>query len=127
MAVTLNTSSISINIDNVDKVISDQGHAITMTMVRALMSGLSEGLNFAQLADKHINNNLEQEISASDHKSQEIFQKLITQTLAHINENSPPLVQTFKMINLQKPNSAAQFVGSFVWPAAQEIRAKLPD
>jgi hypothetical protein len=125
MAISINNNP-SLQSINLNEVVAHEAHQITMTMVRALMSGLQEKLNFAQLADKHIDVKLEENVNGSDQKTQEIFQKLLTATMIHIHEFSPPMIQTFTMINTQTPNSAGQFVGSFVWPVTQNIRASLP-
>lgn len=113
----------SINIEVVQKVVAEAVTQITTEMVKALMSGLQENLDFKKLAEKHISPTLKEELSASDEKIQMIYQKLFLATFEHIQKNSAPLVTTFALMSHQTNNmeSAGMFLGTFVLPKVNSI------
>lgn len=116
-----------VNIEAVQEEVAQSVKQITVEMIKALMSGLAEGLDFKGLADKHISTTFKQELSASDEKIQMIYQKLFDATHEHIQQYSMPLTLTFGMMNQQTGNaeSADMFLGSFVLPAVNSLIEKL--
>lgn len=117
----------NINIEAVQEVMAQGVKQITAELLKALMSGLQEKLDFKGLAEKHIATTHKEELSASDEKTQMIYQKLFTATREHIQKYSQPLVMTFAMINEQTGNleSAGMFLGTFVLPIVKSIIEKL--
>ena len=116
-----------INIIAVQEMVAQSTKQITAEMIKALMSGLQENLDFKGLAEKHISTTCKEELSASDEKIQMIYQKLFNATHEHIQNYSQPLVMTFAMMNQQTGNveSAGMFLGTFVLPAVKSIIEKL--
>lgn len=117
----------NINIEAVQEVMAQGVKQITAEMLKALMSGLQEKLDFKGLAEKHISTIHKEELSASNEKTQMIYQKLFIATNEHIQKHSQPLVMTFAMMNQQTGNveSAGMFLGTFVLPAVKSIIEKL--
>lgn len=116
-----------VNIVAVQEIVAQTVKSITAEMVKALMSGLQEKLDFKGLAEKYISVKHKEEISLSDEKTQMIYQKLFLATHEHIQKNSQHLVMTFAMMNQQTGNveSAGMFLGTFVLPAVKSMIEKL--
>lgn len=129
MSVNLQNPCVtqSFSVEAVQTIVLQTANQIAMEMVRALMSGLQEKLNFKGLAEKHTVVTLEQDLAATDAKTQMVYQKLFTVTNEHIRQHSQPLVTTFAMMNQQTNNdqSAGMFLGSFVLPATKAMIEKL--
>jgi hypothetical protein len=117
----------SIHIEAIQEIVAQTVKQITSEMLNALMSGLQEKLDFKGLAEKHISITHKTELSASDEKTQMIYQKLFIATHEHIQKHSQPLVMTFAMMNQQTGNkeSAGMFLSTFVLPAVNSIIGKL--
>lgn len=117
----------NIHIEAVQEVMAQGVKQITEEMLKALMVGLQEKLDFKGLAEKHISTTLNEDLSASDEKTRIIYQKLFLATHEHIQKHSQPLVMTFAMMNEQTGNaeSAGMFLGTFVLPAVKSIIEKL--
>lgn len=119
------TQNLHVPYENVNIMINNASNQITMEMVRALMSGLQEKLDFKQLAEKHINPLVEVEIESSDGKTQMVFQKLLMATFQYVQTNSKPIEMTFVKINDVIPGGSAKFLSSFVLPATKSLIATL--
>jgi hypothetical protein len=98
-------------------------------MVKALMAGLQEQLDFKKLAEKHIPATLKQDLSQLDEKTQMIYQKLFIEISVYIPNHSNPLALTLMLMNEQTENteSAGLFVGTFLLPHTKSLIAKLND
>ena len=116
-----------VNIEAVQEMVAQSVKQITAEMIKALMSGLQEKLDFKGLAEKHISTTHKEELSASDEKIQMIYQKLFIATHEHIQKYSQPLVMTFAMMNQQTGNveSGGMFLGTFVLPVVKSMVEKL--
>jgi len=117
----------TINIESIQNVVAHEIIQISQEMVKALMAGLQENLDFKGLAEKHISAEYKQKLSSSDAKIQMIFQKLFIASQEHIQKHSQPLVMTFAMMNQQTGNkeSADMFLGTFVLESAKSVFEKL--
>lgn len=120
-------TNTGVNIEPVQVIIAQTVKEITLEMVKALMSGLQEKLDFKGLAEKYISVKHKEEISESDEKIQMVYEKIFQASLEHIQKNSPPLVMTFAAINQQtgNPESAGMFLGTFVLNAVKSMVEKL--
>ena len=115
----------SVNIEAVKEMVAQAVKQITMEMIKALMAGLRENLDFKGLAARHISSTHNEELSSSDEKVRMVYQKLFLATQEHIQKHSPSLVTTFAMINQQTGNSSDKFLCAFVLPAARSMTEKL--
>ncbi len=117
----------SFEIEAVREIVAETAKNITMKMVQALISGHQENFGIIQLAKKHINVKLREELSESDDKVKMVSKKLFLATHKYIQNFSKPLQKTFRKMKEQTDNETAgrQFLGSFVLPAAKEMVEKL--
>jgi len=101
--------------------------SITKVMIQALMTGLKEKMNFGQLAAKHTNVHLKDELSSTDEKIQMVYNKLFAVMKQFIEKSSLPLMQTLDMIKTQTADETAgdKYLGSFVFRATGPIVEKL--
>lgn len=120
-------SAAGVYIEATQEIISQNVKQITAEMVKALMLGLQEKLNFKELAEKHISITHKNDLSASDATIQMVYQKLFMATNEHIQKHSQPLVMTFAMMNQQtgNPEAAGMFLGTFILPTVHSIVEKL--
>lgn len=118
---------LNINIKAVQEIVTQTVIQISTEMVKALMVGLQEKLDFKGLAEKHISITHQEELSASDTKTQMIYRKLFMATQEHIKTHSQPLTMTFAMMNQQTSNNetAGMFLGAFVLPAVHSVIERL--
>jgi hypothetical protein len=112
------------NPEAVKFLINETANQVTKKMVEALIEGLKEKLDFKQLAEKHINLQLEKDLSSSGTEIQLIFPKLLISTFNQAKA-SKDLETTFAKINDVVPNGTPLFISSFVLPAIKPLLAKI--
>ena len=126
MSVVSQVSLGPINIDVVKNIVAETTKQITMSLVMALIAGKQEKLTSKDLAEKHIQPNLEDVLSHADAATQRIYKKLFLATHVHIQTHSPVL--TLALAALQRDvndETPGKFVGSFVWEATPRIIERL--
>lgn len=120
-------STQTVSIESVQKIVAETTSKVTQEMVQALIVAHQTKMNFKELAEKHINVQLADQLSKSDAKSQMVYKKLFDATLEHIQRNSQPLKTTFEQIIKQTGDAEGdkKFLGSFVFPAVAPMINKL--
>ena len=106
--------------------IIEQAAAIPVTIMKMIMASDMKASNgFKVLAERHIKVTLTKDLDKLDKTIQDLYGNLFRATWRYIQENSPPLLLTFGMINEQMNNEQAggQFLGAFVYDAIMTLPA----
>lgn len=118
------------DIQVVQEIVAESTKNVTQAMMLALMGGLQEKLSFKELAEKHINPKLDEDLSESDEKTRMVYHKLFAASQEHINQFSAQFLgATLLTIQMDTENTDAprQFLGSFVISETKNTVEKLLD
>lgn len=115
------------SIESVQTLVAQKTIDISKLMVEAIITGHQEKLNFKQLAEKHINVNLNIDLSSCDSKMTLVYRKLFNATREHAKRHSPVLCITFDIMNQQTNNDKTSdlFIASFALPATRDLIKQL--
>ena len=107
--------------------IANGAKQIIAEMLKALILGFEQKLDFKELAEKHASTTHEADVSACDEKTQTLYQNLFIATFTQIQQHSKPLMTALHMMNEQTndPQTGGKFLGTFVLPVAKSIAKQL--
>lgn len=115
------------DLEKVKTIIWTSANQTTMDIVKDLMQGLSDKINFKALAERHTLNDLENSLNTTDAKTNRVYQKLYAVAKEHIQQHSMPVQMTLAQINIAMDDTTAgdKFLGSYVWRATPGLIATL--
>lgn len=114
----------------VQEIIAQSTKNISAAIGLAVIKGMQEKLSFQKLAERHINQKLDEDISNSDEKTKRMYTKLFVASNQHINQFSEQFLGVVFLGIKEDTNNAdapRQFLGSFVISEAKNTLKKLED